>query len=234
MVDLVERFRDRWSAALVADSAYRAGVEVRVAPSAIRPLAPRARLAGPVRTVRANNDLVAVLAAVHRAAEGDVLVIGNRTREVAVIGDLIGAEAARKGLGGVIVDTMVRDRADLAALELPVFCRGTVPVGPLKLTPEVKGIGELDVAIELDSVAVEPGWWAFGDGDGVVFVAAGAEEAIAEQATLAEEREAGLRVQMRDGHALGDLLGIEEFWARRQQDPSADFNRHLQDIGRAI
>lgn len=233
-MDLVRSFRERWSAALVADAAYRAGQEVRTAPAAIRPLDAGAKLAGPVRTVQANNDLVAVIAAVHRASPGDVLVIGNPTREVAVVGDLIGGESARKGLTGLVVDAMVRDRTELLALELPVFSRGTVPVGPLKLAPGLKGIGRLDVPVELGSVVVVPGWWAFGDGDGVVFVPPGAEEEIGRQAGLAEEREAALQAEIESGRALGELLAVEEFWAKRERDPSADFNRHLREIGRAI
>lgn len=233
-MDLVQGFRENWSTALVADAAYRAGVEVRVAPAAIRPLDSGSKLVGPVRTVEANNDLVAVIAAVYRAASGDVLVIGNRTADVAVIGDLIGVDSARRELAGLIVDTMVRDRVELLELGLPVFCRGTVPVGPLKLAPEMKGIGELDVPVQVGATRVEPGWWAFGDADGLIFLPGGTEKAVARQAALAAEREAALRVEMRGGRALGELLAIEEFWADRRRNPTADFNRHLQRIGRTI
>lgn len=233
-MSLAKLYRERWSAALVADAAYRAGVEVRVAPSPIRPLDPSWRLVGPVRTVQADNDLVAVLAAVHRASSGDVIVVGNPTREVGLAGDLILTEAARKGLGGLVVDAMVRDRSELLEIGVPVFSRGTVPVGPLKLPADLKGRGRLDVPVSLGDIRVEPGWWAFGDADGIVFVPDGHAAAIETEAAAAEEREEALTAALRAGGSLGDLLALDEFLAERRENPDADFNAHLRRIGRAI
>ena len=92
-------FLDRYSTALLADAAFRAGIEPEVSPPGLAPLTPATKLAGPVVTVRAENDLVTILAALHRASAGKVLVITNKTYEVGLIGDLIALEASRKGLG---------------------------------------------------------------------------------------------------------------------------------------
>jgi regulator of RNase E activity RraA len=92
-------FLDRYSTALLADAAFRAGIEPEVSPPGLAPLTPATKLAGPIVTVRAENDLVTILAALHRASAGKVLVITNKTYEVGLIGDLIALEASRKGLG---------------------------------------------------------------------------------------------------------------------------------------
>lgn len=229
-----EAFRERYSTALMADAAFRSGTSVGIAPSQISPLDRTSRLAGPVRTVAANNDLVSILAAVHRAAPGEVVVITNHTPEVGLLGDLIATEAKRKGLAGFVVDGLVRDVPVLCELGVPVFCRGCVPVGPLKLPASVKGIGAVDVEVTLGEATVQPGQWAFGDADGVVFIDADRLAAVYEAAELSMEREQVLLDAMASGQALGDLLGIEDFLAARDRDGTADFNRHLASIGRAI
>jgi regulator of RNase E activity RraA len=235
MQEILDLFDSQRSVALLADAAYRSGVPVGVAPAAIAPLDPARPLAGPVRTVMANNDLVSIIGAVHAAAAGDVMVIGNPDSEVGLIGDLIGLEAQRKELGGFVVDGCVRDRSELVRLGVPVFARGTVPVGPLKVPAERKGLGVREKPVQVGEASVAPGDWAFGDADGVIFVPGDQLDRIVVAAQQAQEREAGLEERMRAGEALGDVLQVEEFLRQREADPEgADFNAHLARIGRAI
>lgn len=232
--DGVERFRQRYSCALLADAAYRIQASVGVAPAALSPLDPDTMLAGPVVTVRANNDLVGILGAVHRAKVGEVVVIGNDLVEAGLMGDLIATEALRKGLGGIVVDGLVRDSTPVIEMGLPVFCRGTVPVGPLKLPRGLKGVAEIGAGLTLGDAKVMPGDWAFGDSDGVIFLAAKSLDRVFEQADDSLERERRILEEMQSGSALGDLLEIESFLEERARNPEADFNRHLKSLGRAI
>lgn len=227
-------FAERYGTAALSDAAFRAGAPLGVAPAGLVPLEPQDKLAGPAVAVEANNDLVSILGAVHEAREGNVVVIANRTREVALIGDLIAAEAARKGLGGFVIDALVRDRLELQRLGVPVCCRGVIPVGPLKLSPALKGVGQANVAVQLGQATVNPGDWAFGDADGVLFLAEADLASVFEQAETTWEREEALAEAIRSGEALGDLLGVDPFLEKRAQDPQADFNRHLAERGRAI
>jgi len=233
-VNTLTLFQERYSTALLADAAYRAGVPLAVPPAGLAPLNVRDKLAGPVVTVQANNDLPAILGAVHGAQPGDVVVIGNRAGEAALIGDLIGAEGHRRRLAGFVVDGLVRDATTLLDIGIPVVCRGTVPVGPLKLPAELKGTGERGVRLALGDARVSPGDWAFADADGVIFLAAADLPAVYEQAARSWEREEALAAEIRAGAALGDLLGIDDFLAARESDPGADFNAHLAARGRAI
>lgn len=232
--DYVKLFNERYSTALLADAAYRADVRVAILPANLKPLAQRHRLAGPVVTVEANNDLVAILTAVHRADPGSVMAITNQTQDVAVIGDLIGVEAMRKGLAGFVVNGLVRDVTTLIDIGLSVFCRGSLPVGPLKLARSEKGVGQAGVTITIGEVQVKPGDWLFGDADGVLVLPADMLSTVFEQAAVSWEREEELSKLIRSGHALGDLLAIEAFLTQREEDPSADFNSHLAGLGRAI
>lgn len=234
MSNFVTTFRDRYSTALLADAAYRAGVPISVPPSGLAPLKQQDKLVGPIVIVQANNDLVSILGAVHRARPGDVIVITNRTYKVALIGDLIAIEAQRKGLAGIIVDGLVRDAIALIDIGLPIFSRGRLSVGPLKLPAKLKGIGKIGVELTPGEAQIKPGDWAFGDADGVVFIAADDLASTYEWAEKSWQREEALTAEMRAGRALGDLLGIEAFLEERSKDPSADFNKHLAQLGRAI
>ena len=133
MNDYADLFRARYNTPLIADAAFRAGVEVGLPSPGLGPIDPASKLAGPAVTVEADGDLVAILEAVHIGRAGDVILISNRGPDAAVIGDLIGTEAIRKGLAGFVVDGLVRDSTELIAMGLPVVCRGTFPRGPLKL-----------------------------------------------------------------------------------------------------
>ena len=227
-------FLERYGTALLADAAFRAGKEPKIGPPGLAPLTPAAKVAGPVTTIDAENDLVAILAALHRATAGEILLITNRTLEVGLIGDLIALEARRKRLAGIVVDGLVRDSADIEAIGLPVFSRGILPVGPLKLPPRLKGIGRIDVPVKVGQVRVTPGDWLFGDRDGIIILAA---EDLAQVFAWAEKswkREVALAAEIRSGNALGELLQIEAFLAKRETDENADFNEHLLAAGRAI
>jgi regulator of RNase E activity RraA len=134
----------------------------------------------------------------------------------------------------LIVDGLVRDVAILRELRVPVLARGHIPVGPLKLPAEEKGIGRVDVDVRLGGVLVSPGDWVFADLDGVIVLPQESLSEVKEQADQTLIGEARLLVRMRKGEALGDLLGIEDFMARRDADPSVDFNEHLARQGDAI
>ncbi len=227
-------FLENYATPLLADSAFRAGLEFSVAPPGLSPLENNMRLAGPVFTVQARNDLVSILAAVHQAQSGHVLVISNPGSEAAVIGDLIGTEAIRKRLGGMVVDGMVRDSNELVEMGLPVFCRGTYPIAPLKLADSQTGLGEPGVPLDLGGCDVRTADWVFGDADGLLFISPDNLEVLFKEAALALEREAALLRLVHDGTPLGDLLGLEAFLRKRSTDPTADFNEHLRQAGRAI
>ena len=234
MADYAHLFREQYSTALLADSAFRVGARLEVPSSGLRTLDAAAQPAGPVVTVQANNDLVSILEAVHRARSGDVIAISNSTRDAGLIGDLVGAEAVRKGLGGFVVDGLVRDGSELIALGGAVACRGTYPVGPLKVADGERGSGRVGGAVEVGGASVASGMWAFADDDGVIFLDVEDLDSVFTAAQSALEKEEALAHEIRTGTALGDALGLDSFLAERRDNPAASFNDHLERIGRAI
>jgi regulator of RNase E activity RraA len=233
-MDYAARFQEVYSTALLADAAFHTDVPLGVAPPGLVPLVQRDKLAGPVVPVEANNDLIAIMAAVHRAQSGEVILVSNKTNEVGLIGDLIGLEAKQKGLAGFVVDGLVRDAVDLMDLGVTVVCRGLLPVGPLKLAPELKGIGQIRVDVKLGEANVRPGDWAFADADGVIFIFPEHLPTVFERAATLWEREKALAAEISAGASLGDIFGLEAFLEKRAQDPAVDFNAHLSSLGRAI
>ena len=220
---------------MVADAAYRVGARVGVPASNILPLNTDTKIAGPAVTVEANNDLVAALVALNRANAGSILVIGNAVRGPAgLTGDIIATEAMRRGLEAIVVDGSVRDVSEIRRIGLPVFSRGRIPVGPLKLTKEQKGIGVPGAVIQFGEATIHPGQWIVGDDDGLIVLNENDLPAILEQALQSFEKEEQLVARIRKGESLGDLFGIEEFFERRKNDPDVDFNEHVASQGNAI
>lgn len=234
MLDISKTFREKFSTALVADAAYRAGVPLVVAAPGLNPIARTMKITGPVITVQANNDLASIIAALHRARPGEVIVVSNPTTDVALIGDLIAKEANRKGLAGIIVDGLIRDTVELIEIGLPVFCRGTYPVGPLKLPSKLKGKGEIGIDLNIGEDPITAGDWVFGDADGILFIKNKNIPAVFEAAEKSLRREIALENKLHSGTALGELLAIESFLEKRESDPDADFNQHLAELQQAI
>jgi regulator of RNase E activity RraA len=81
-------------------------------------------------------------------------------------GGILMTRLAVRGAAGMVTDGCVRDWAQIAAMDLPVFCAG--PSAPLNLA--VHHAVDIDVPIGCGGVAVYPGDLIVGDADGVVVV----------------------------------------------------------------
>lgn len=104
--------------------------------------------------------------AIYSGQEGYVLVVdGKDFKENAYLGELMAFAARARGIEGIIIDGLVRDKEVLETLELPIFAKGFIPSGPSK-----DGPGEINIPIMCGGVSVEPGDLVIGDEDGVVIV----------------------------------------------------------------
>lgn len=150
--DLCDRFKADTSGAF------------RVLPPVFRSYGGRERFHGPVATVRCFEDNSFVKAAVDSPGQGRVLVVdaGASVRR-AVLGGNLGAAAARNGWAGVVIDGAVRDVAELAACDLGIRALASMP-----LPTEKRNVGQADIPVVLQGVAVRPGDWLYADEDGIV------------------------------------------------------------------
>ncbi|WP_089154108.1 RraA family protein [Micromonospora sp. NBS 11-29] len=216
----------------VADACLRAGVEVRCAPAAVRPVLAGRRLAGRVRPARHSGSVDVFLEAIDRAAPGDVLVVddGGRT-DRACVGDLVVLEARAAGLAGLVVWGAHRDTADLTAVGLPVFSLGATPTGPLELAP--RPAGALDTA-RVGSFPVDPTDLILADDDGVLFVPAGRAGELFDLAESIRDTERRQADRIRAGESLRGQVGFGAYLTARAADPTLTFRAHLRSVGGAI
>jgi RraA family protein len=125
------------------------------------------RVNGPACTVKVfPGDNLMVHKSLDVIEPGDVVIIdaGGSTLN-AVLGDLVSTKAKHRGAAGFVVDGLIRDLPGIRDLGLPVFARGTSPIGPLH-----RGPGEINYPICCGGVVVNPGDLIVGDSMGVVVV----------------------------------------------------------------
>ncbi len=125
------------------------------------------RLWGPACTVRVfPGDNLMVHKVLDIVRPGDVVVVdaGGSTMN-AVLGDLVCTKAKHRGVAGFIVDGLVRDLPGLMEVGLPVYARGTTPIGPLH-----RGPGEINFPISCGGTIVNPGDVIVADLAGIVAV----------------------------------------------------------------
>lgn len=168
----------------------------------IRPLyTPVRRIVGSAFTVRVPpGDNLMVHAAVHRAGEGDIIVVDARgDTEYALGGALLCAIAKANGVRGLVLDGVYRDSAELKQLDFPVFGRGLYAKAPAK-----EGPGEINTVICLGSVPVHPGDIVVADEEGCAIVPLAYAEAV-----LAKAKQRGRT----DAGRWGDLSA----WSRQHE-----------------
>lgn len=144
---------------------------------ALRPLTPPlTSMAGPAVTVKVfPGDNLMVHKALDVAQPGDIIVVDTSSSLMtAVIGDMICTKAAHRGIGGFVIDGLVRDLDAILALgTMPVFGRGITPIGPLH-----RGPGEVNHPVACGGVVVHPGDVIVADPDGIVVVPSAEAERI--------------------------------------------------------
>lgn len=127
-------------------------------------------LCGVALTVRVRpGDNLMIHKALTLAQPGDVIVVdGSGDLSHALVGGLMRLAALARGVAGFVLDGAIRDVAEWAEGELPVFARGHSHRRPSK-----DGPGEINVPITCAGLAVAPGDLVLGDADGVVAVSPG-------------------------------------------------------------
>jgi RraA family protein len=135
--------------------------------AALRPMHRGGALAGPAFTVKTRpGDNLMVHKALDIAEPGDVIVVdGGGDLTNSLIGEMMVAHAEARGIGGIVIYGAIRDFDTLHAGNFPVFAAGITHRGPYK-----DGPGEINVAIAIEGMVIEPGDLIVGDGDGIVCV----------------------------------------------------------------
>lgn len=124
-------------------------------------------LCGVALTVRVRpGDNLMIHKALTLVQPGDVIVVdGSGELSHALVGGLMRLAALARGVAGFVLDGAIRDAAEWAEGELPVFARGVSHRRPSK-----DGPGEINVPIACAGLVVAPGDLVLGDADGVIAI----------------------------------------------------------------
>jgi len=161
-LELVEAFA-KLPVANVSDAMHR----VTAAGPSLRPMHTSGGMAGVALTVRCRpGDNLMLHKAIDMAQPGDIIVCdagGDLTNSL--MGELMLAYAIKRGVAGFVLNGAIRDLDAIKAVNLPMFAAGVTHRGPYK-----DGPGEINVAISLAGMVIEPGDIVIGDADGVLCV----------------------------------------------------------------
>lgn len=172
----------------------------------IRELGHGKRMVGSVVTAWCEpGDYGSVHHAISVASAGDIIVVaaGGR-RDIAVIGELLGGAARRKGILGVVVDGGVRDVATIRGWsDFHMFSRWITSRGPTTFER-----GSVNEPIVFGGVSVSPNDLVIGDDDGLVFVPNALAAVLITPSEARVDAEDGWQAQLDTGRSTVDVFSV--------------------------
>ena len=192
---------------LGAATLHEAAGRIGALPSAIKPVSPDMRIAGPAFTVHVPpGDNLWIHHAIYEAEPGDVLVVSTSGGfEWGYWGDILNSAAIAQGLGGLIIDGGVRDSAALVEMSLPVFSRGICIRGTIK---GYEAQSWLRRPIQIGEIVIAQGDLVVGDRDGVVAIPAAIVAETLAKGKAREADEAAKIAKIQSGERTIDLYGF--------------------------
>ena len=173
----------------------------------IRPVKAGLKLVGRAVTVFATpGDNVMIHVAMEQCEPGDVMVVAVNSRsECGYFGDLLATLMQARGIAGLVIDSGVRDIADLRQMGIPVFSRCISAQGTVKET-----LGDVNVPVVCGGQVINPSDLIIGDDDGVVVVRRHELDSVAEKSEAREDKEAAIRAKYRDGTLGLDMNNMRQ------------------------
>jgi 4-hydroxy-4-methyl-2-oxoglutarate aldolase len=178
----------------------------------LRPIQAGARIGGTAVTALCwPGDNLMIHAAVEQCQAGDVLVVTTTSPSTdGLVGELLATSLAARGVRGLIIETGVRDVAELREAGFPVWSAAVSAQGTVKETP-----GAVNVPITVGGQIIRPGDAVLADDDGVVCVPRADVAAALEAARARVAKEEQTRKALADGQLGLDLYGLRDKLAAR-------------------
>ena len=173
----------------------------------IRPVKAGLKLVGRAVTVFATpGDNVMIHVAMEQCEPGDVMVVAVNSRsDCGYFGDLLATLMQARGIAGLVIDSGVRDLADLRQMGIPVFSRCISAQGTVKET-----LGDVNVPVVCGGQVINPSDLIIGDDDGVVVVRRHELDLVAQKSEAREDKEAAIRAKYRDGTLGLDMNNMRQ------------------------
>ncbi len=190
----------------------------------LRPIQAGARIGGTaVTAVCWPGDNLMIHAAVEQCQAGDVLVVTTTSPCTdGLFGELLATSLAARGVRGLIIETGVRDVAELRDMGFPVWSAAVSAQGTVKETP-----GAVNVPVTVGGQIIRPGDAILADDDGVVCVPRADVSWALEAARARVAKEEQTRKALADGQLGLDLYGLRDKLAAR----SVTYVDAAQDAG---
>lgn len=142
--------------------------------------------------------------AIDNVPPGGILVVDAGCAPGSCSGELMSTGARTAGAAATVVNSTVRDLAQVRALGYPLF--GTAP-SPVGVTGKKEPV-ESQVPVTIGKVTVAPGDLIFGDIDGVVCIARADLVAVADRADALGRDEASARDRILGGEKLQSVWPV--------------------------
>lgn len=171
----------------------------------MRPVFRGSRIAGRAVTVSVPPcDNWNIHLAIEHCARGDIMVVAPESpSDAGYFGELLACAFVARGIRGLIIDAGVRDVAELAEMEYPVWSTAISAQGTIK-----KSTAPINAPLVCASTLVHPGDVIVADDDGVCVVSADIASDVLEKSRAREEREAEARARLRAGELSVDVFGL--------------------------
>ena len=137
---------------------------VQVAQPLFRDFGGLDRFAGPIETLRVDEDNTLVRETLETFGNGRVLVVdGGGSLRCALVGGRLAGLAQSNGWSGVIVNGCIRDSGEIRQLRVGIRALNAVPMRSRK-----NGAGERGGELKFAGVTFAPGGYIYADIDGLL------------------------------------------------------------------